>query len=72
LRQPSDDITRKDGIDHLLSPGRSTWGWYSYDPELNLVYYGSAEPLPCRGENAVSAFFIAWKQAMDQPNQWVN
>jgi PQQ-dependent dehydrogenase (methanol/ethanol family) len=24
--------------------GSTTWGWYSYDPELNLVYYGSANP----------------------------
>lgn len=24
--------------------GGTTWGWYSYDPELNLVYYGSANP----------------------------
>ena len=24
--------------------GGTTWGWYSYDPKLNLVYYGSANP----------------------------
>jgi len=24
--------------------GSTTWGWISYDPELNLVYYGSANP----------------------------
>ncbi|GLK75936.1 methanol dehydrogenase [Methylopila jiangsuensis] len=24
--------------------GGSTWGWYSYDPKLNLVYYGSGNP----------------------------
>jgi lanthanide-dependent methanol dehydrogenase len=24
--------------------GGSTWGWYSYDPELNLMYYGSGNP----------------------------
>jgi lanthanide-dependent methanol dehydrogenase len=24
--------------------GGSTWGWYSYDPQLNLIYYGSANP----------------------------
>src|ERR1700748_3081074 len=24
--------------------GGATWGWYSYDPELNLVYYGSRQP----------------------------
>jgi PQQ-dependent dehydrogenase (methanol/ethanol family) len=24
--------------------GGSTWGWYSYDPKLNLLYYGSGNP----------------------------
>ena len=24
--------------------GGDTWGWYSYDPQLNLVYYGSGNP----------------------------
>ena len=24
--------------------GGSTWGWYSYDPELNLIYYGTGNP----------------------------
>lgn len=24
--------------------GGATWGWLSYDPELNLVYYGSGNP----------------------------
>jgi alcohol dehydrogenase (cytochrome c) len=24
--------------------GGCTWGWYSYDPTLNLVYYGSGNP----------------------------
>jgi glucose dehydrogenase len=24
--------------------GGPTWNWYSYDPKLNLVYYGSANP----------------------------
>jgi len=24
--------------------GSTTWGWISYDPQLNLVYYGSANP----------------------------
>jgi PQQ-dependent dehydrogenase (methanol/ethanol family) len=24
--------------------GGDTWGWISYDPELNLVYYGSGNP----------------------------
>ena len=24
--------------------GGSTWGWFSYDPDLNLIYYGSGNP----------------------------
>ena len=24
--------------------GGATWGWYSYDPQLNLIYYGSGNP----------------------------
>jgi len=24
--------------------GGTTWGWYSYDPDTNLVYYGSGNP----------------------------
>jgi lanthanide-dependent methanol dehydrogenase len=24
--------------------GGSTWGWYSWDPELNLIYFGTANP----------------------------
>ncbi len=24
--------------------GGTTWGWFSFDPELNLVYYGSGNP----------------------------
>ena len=24
--------------------GGDTWGWYSYDPQLNLLYYGSGNP----------------------------
>ncbi|MDU9006628.1 methanol/ethanol family PQQ-dependent dehydrogenase [Sedimentitalea todarodis] len=24
--------------------GATTWGWYSYDAELDLIYYGSANP----------------------------
>jgi alcohol dehydrogenase (cytochrome c) len=26
--------------------GGSTWGWVSYDPELNLIYYGASNPGP--------------------------
>lgn len=31
----------KDGWQH---GGGSTWGWYSYDPKLNLLYYGTGNP----------------------------
>ncbi len=24
--------------------GGTTWGWYAYDPDLNLIYYGSGNP----------------------------
>ena len=24
--------------------GGTTWGWFSYDPDMNLVYYGSGNP----------------------------
>ncbi len=24
--------------------GGTTWGWYTYDPELDLIYYGSGNP----------------------------
>jgi PQQ-dependent dehydrogenase (methanol/ethanol family) len=24
--------------------GGGTWGWYSYDPQLNLIYYGTGNP----------------------------
>ncbi len=31
----------KDGWQHGGGP---TWGWYSYDPKLNLLYYGTGNP----------------------------
>src|SRR5439155_1468610 len=27
--------------------GGTTWGWYTYDPQLNLFYYGSGNPGTC-------------------------
>jgi len=30
--------------DQWKTGGGTTWGWYAYDKELNLVYYGSANP----------------------------
>jgi PQQ-dependent dehydrogenase (methanol/ethanol family) len=32
-----------EGEDWKLGGG-TTWGWYTYDPQLNLVYYGSGNP----------------------------
>jgi PQQ-dependent dehydrogenase (methanol/ethanol family) len=36
--------------------GGTTWGWYAYDPQLNLFYYGSGNPgtwnpTPRKGDN---------------------
>jgi PQQ-dependent dehydrogenase (methanol/ethanol family) len=30
--------------------GGTVWGWISYDPELNLIYYGTANPGPWNPE----------------------
>ncbi len=30
--------------DQWKTGGGTTWGWYSYDPKLNLIYYGSGNP----------------------------
>ena len=30
--------------DQWKTGGGSTWGWYSYDPKLDLFYYGTANP----------------------------
>src|SRR3712207_3671393 len=30
--------------DRWQQGGGATWGWFSYDPELNLVYYGTGNP----------------------------
>jgi lanthanide-dependent methanol dehydrogenase len=32
--------------DHWKIGGGTVWGWISYDPELNLIYYGTANPGP--------------------------
>jgi len=42
-------LARTSGIstwqgDQWQTGGGTTWGWYSYDPELNLIYYGSGNP----------------------------
>jgi len=30
--------------DHWKLGGGTVWGWVTYDPELNLIYYGTANP----------------------------
>ena len=30
--------------DQWKNGGGTTWGWYSYDPKLNLIYYGTGNP----------------------------
>jgi lanthanide-dependent methanol dehydrogenase len=37
----------KDGWQHGGAP---VWGWLSYDPELDLVYYGTGNPAPYNAE----------------------
>jgi lanthanide-dependent methanol dehydrogenase len=44
--------------------GAGVWGWISYDPELNLIYYGTANPGPWNadarpGDNKWSAGIFA-------------
>jgi len=44
--------------------GGVVWGWLSYDPELNLVYYGTSNPGPWnvskrRGDNKWTASILA-------------
>jgi len=44
--------------------GGTVWGWLSYDPELNLVYYGTGNPGPWNpdqrpGDNKWTASFFA-------------
>jgi lanthanide-dependent methanol dehydrogenase len=30
--------------------GGTVWGWISYDPELDLIYYGTSNPAPWNGD----------------------
>jgi lanthanide-dependent methanol dehydrogenase len=32
--------------EHWKNGGGTVWGWISYDPELNTIYYGTANPGP--------------------------
>jgi alcohol dehydrogenase (cytochrome c) len=36
--------------DHWKIGGGTVWGWVNYDPELNLVYHGTANPGPWNPE----------------------
>jgi PQQ-dependent dehydrogenase (methanol/ethanol family) len=36
--------------DHWKIGGGTVWGWLSYDPELNLIYYGTSNPSPWNHE----------------------
>jgi glucose dehydrogenase len=33
--------------------GAPVWGWLSYDPELDLVYYGTGNPAPYNTEQRI-------------------
>ena len=52
FKPPYDWMKGKDLGVKTWPPGRwqigggSVWGWISYDPELNLIYYGTANPGP--------------------------
>jgi lanthanide-dependent methanol dehydrogenase len=64
--------------------GGDTWGWYSYDPQLNLIYYGSGNPSTWNpvqrpGENKWSMTIFArnpdtgtakWVYQMTPHDQW--
>jgi PQQ-dependent dehydrogenase (methanol/ethanol family) len=40
---PDSSVSTWEG-DQWQIGGGTTWGWYSYDPELDLVYYGTGNP----------------------------
>ncbi len=64
--------------------GGTTWGWFSYDPELRLVYYGSGNPsswnpLPRPGDNKwamslwardIDTGLVRWVYQMTPHDQW--
>jgi PQQ-dependent dehydrogenase (methanol/ethanol family) len=64
--------------------GGTTWGWYSYDPKLNLLYYGTGNPgtwNPTQrpGDNKWSMTIFArnpdtgqavWARQMTPHDQW--
>ncbi len=64
--------------------GGTTWGWYSYDPDLNLMYYGTGNPSTWNpsqrpGDNAWSMTIFArdvdtgmakWVYQMTPHDEW--
>ncbi len=64
--------------------GGGTWGWYSYDPKLNLIYYGTGNPSTWNpqqrpGDNKYSMTIFArdpdtgeakWLYQMTPHDQW--
>ena len=64
--------------------GGTTWGWYSYDPDLNLIYYGTGNPSTWNpvqrpGDNAWSMTIFArnpdtgmakWVYQMTPHDEW--
>ncbi|MBV9588304.1 MAG: PQQ-dependent dehydrogenase, methanol/ethanol family [Hyphomicrobiales bacterium] len=51
-------------VDRWRTGGATAWGWVSYDSELNLLYYGTANPSPWNsnqrdGDNLWSATIFA-------------
>jgi PQQ-dependent dehydrogenase (methanol/ethanol family) len=64
--------------------GGTTWGWYSYDPDLNMVYYGTGNPstwnpIQRPGDNKWSMSLFArdldtgvakWVYQMTPHDQW--
>src|SRR5438046_7418879 len=61
--------------DQWKTGGGCTWGWISYDPQLNLIYYGSGNPSTWNpsqrpGDNKWS--MTVWARDVDSGNvKWV-
>ncbi len=70
--------------DQWKTGGGSTWGWISYDPKLNLIYYGTGNPSTWNpvqrpGDNRFSMTIFArdadtgmakWVYQMTPHDQW--
>jgi len=64
--QPGDPEAKTwPGIEAMLHGGGMTWGSYTYDPELNLLYFGTGNPQPVisgkgrEGDNLYTECIIA-------------